>query len=160
MDPERRELESSSTDTSLEVPVQLCRSNWEMERTTVDDCSLVDRSSGLGETIFPPEELVIGTQPDNQTSASFASSKIIFLQMSCKLQDTKELANREKSSSTVVNWRGVPTALKIGCTGIPLGGGGLWTWMPGLFLLLLSVRFLFVCFFAAGRSDDDDVSVT
>ena len=54
---------------------------------------LVDRSSDLGETTFSLEELVIGTQTDSQTSTSFASSKTVFLQMSCKPGDN-ELVNK------------------------------------------------------------------
>ena len=95
MDPERRELESSSTGTGLEAHGQQCLSNWEMERTIVDDCSLVDGSSGLGRTIFSLEDFGIGMQPDSQTSTSFASSKIDCPQMSRKPEDTKELANKE-----------------------------------------------------------------
>ena len=51
MDPEWRQLESSSAatgqleppsaGTSFEAPVQKCISNWEVERTTVDGCLLV-----------------------------------------------------------------------------------------------------------------------
>ena len=66
-----------------------------MHRTTVDDCSLVDGSSDLGENTFSLEEFVIGGQPDSQTPTSFASSKIVFLHMSCKPEDTKELDNEE-----------------------------------------------------------------
>ena len=66
-----------------------------MERTTVDNCSLVDGSLDLGETNFSLEEFVIGTQTDSQNSISFASSKNGFLPMSCKPEDAKELANKE-----------------------------------------------------------------
>ena len=49
----------------------------------------------MGQTTFSFEEFAIGTQPNSQTLASFASSKTVFLQMSCKLEDTKELVNEE-----------------------------------------------------------------
>ena len=44
MNPEPGELESPSAGTGLEAPGQHCLSKWEMERTTVDGCSLVDGS--------------------------------------------------------------------------------------------------------------------
>ena len=69
MEPELGELELSSAGTGLEATGQQCLSNWEMERTTVDGCLLVDGSSDLGETTFSLEELVIWTQ----TESSFAS---------------------------------------------------------------------------------------
>ena len=94
MDPELGELESSSAGTVIEAPEQQCLSNWEMEGTTVDGCSLVDGSSDLGETTFSLEELIIGRQPDSQTSTSFASSKIVCQKMSHKPKG-KELANKE-----------------------------------------------------------------
>ena len=92
IEPELGELESSSAGAGLESPGQQCFSNWEMELTTVDGCVLVDGSSDLGENTFSLEELVIGTQPDSQNSASFASSKNVFLQMTRKPKDN-ELAN-------------------------------------------------------------------
>ena len=55
MDLELGELESSSADTGFEVPGQQYLSNWEMERTTVDGCSLVDGSSEMGANTFPLE---------------------------------------------------------------------------------------------------------
>ena len=66
-----------------------------MQRTTVNDCSLVGGSSNLGETTFSFEELVIGGQSDNQTSTSFALSRNVFLQIRCNSENTKELANEE-----------------------------------------------------------------
>ena len=53
MDPELGELESSSAGTGLEAPGQQCFSNWEMERTTVNSCPLVDGSLDLGKPLFP-----------------------------------------------------------------------------------------------------------
>ena len=53
------------------------------------------REFGFGGNHFSLEEFVIGTQPDSQTSTSFASSKIVFLEMSYKPEGTKELANDE-----------------------------------------------------------------
>ena len=94
-DRKQGELKSSSAGTGLKAPGQQCLSRWEMHRTTVNDFSLDDGSSDLGEITFSLEKIVIGIQPDNQTSTSFASSKIVFLQMSCKLEDTKELADEE-----------------------------------------------------------------
>ena len=56
IDPELGELElSSSAGMGLEAPGQQCLSNWEMERTTGNDCLLVDGSSDLGETTFSLE---------------------------------------------------------------------------------------------------------
>ena len=72
MDPEPGELELSSAGTGFEAPRQQCLLNWEMERTTVDDC-LLDGNSNLRENIFFLEELVIGTQTDSQTPTPFAS---------------------------------------------------------------------------------------
>ena len=73
MDPEPGELELSSAGTGFEAPRQQCLLNCETERTTVDDCLLVDGNSNLRENIFFLEELVIGTQTDSQTPTSFAS---------------------------------------------------------------------------------------
>ena len=87
-----------------------------MERTTVDGCLLVNRSSDLGGTPFPLEELVIGMQPDSQNSTSFASSKIVSLQMSCKPRD-KELANKENKQFDPVE-KGENHRLKSRCAGI------------------------------------------
>ena len=42
MDPKPGELEPSSAGTGFETPGQQCLSNWEMKRTTVDGCFLVD----------------------------------------------------------------------------------------------------------------------
>ena len=94
MEPEWRELESSSTGTSLEAPGQQCISSWKMQRTTVDDCSLVDGSSDLGENVSSLEEVVISMQLDSQTLISFASSKILCPHMSRKPED-KKLAKKE-----------------------------------------------------------------
>ena len=74
MEPERGELESLSVGTGLEAPGQQRLSTWEMQRTTVDDCSLVDGSSDLRENTYFPTDLVIGAKPYNQTSP-FASSR-------------------------------------------------------------------------------------
>ena len=73
MDPEPGELELSSAGTGFEAPRQQRLLNWEIERTTVDDCLLVDGNSNLRKNIFSLEELVIGTQTDSQTPTSFAS---------------------------------------------------------------------------------------
>ena len=73
MDPEQGELvSSSSTGTGLEAPGQQCLSSWVIQRTTVDDCLLIDGSSDLGETTFSLEDFVIGAQPTSRTSTSFA----------------------------------------------------------------------------------------
>ena len=78
MEPELEEPESSlSAGAGFEAPGHQCLSNWEMERTTVDGCSLVDWSLDLGKTTFSLEKLVIGTRTDSQTSTSFASSKLV-----------------------------------------------------------------------------------
>ena len=94
LDPERGKLESSSAGTSLEAPGHQCLSNWEMERTTVDGCLLVDGNSHLRETTFSLEDFIIGTQPDSCTSTWFASSKIVCQQMSRKSED-KEPTNED-----------------------------------------------------------------
>ena len=94
MEPELGKLKSSLTGKGLEAPGQQCLSNWEMERTTVDGCLLVDGSSDVGETTFSLEDFVIGTQPDSRTSTSLASSKSICPHMSRKHED-KELTNEE-----------------------------------------------------------------
>ena len=60
MESDRGELESSSAVTGLEVPGQQCLSSWEMQRTTVDDCPLVDGSSDLGETTFSSKTSLFG----------------------------------------------------------------------------------------------------
>ena len=86
------DLESSSTSTGLEAPAQQCPSNWEMERTTVDGCSLVVGSLDLGETLFSLEEFFTGTQADRQASTS--SSKTLCPQMNRKPGDN-ELANEK-----------------------------------------------------------------
>ena len=66
-----------------------------MQPITAADCSPVDESSDLVETTSCLEGFIIGVQPD-KTSTLFASShEIVFLQMSCKVEDTKELANKE-----------------------------------------------------------------
>ena len=61
--------------------------------TIVDGCLLFDRSSDLEENPFSLEEFAIRTQTDRQTSASFASSKIVCSQRSSKPKD-KELHNK------------------------------------------------------------------
>ena len=93
MDPERGALESLLADTDLEASGQQRLSSWEMHQTTVDDCLLVDGSLYLGEPPFSLEDFIIRV-PDNRTITSFSSSKNRFLQMSCKPEDTKELANQ------------------------------------------------------------------
>ena len=60
MGPGLGELESSSAGTGIEAPGQQGLSNWEMERTTVDGCPLVDASSDLGEIIFPSKNSLLG----------------------------------------------------------------------------------------------------
>ena len=67
-----------------------------MQQTTVDNCSLVDGSSDLEENIFSlDKDFVIWVQLEKQTSTLFAAShrRIVFKQMSCKPEDTKELTN-------------------------------------------------------------------
>ena len=96
MDPEPLELESSSAGTDFETPGQQCLLNWEMDRTTVDGCLLVDGTSDLGVNIFSLEELVIGTQTDSQTSTSFAPSKTVFLHMSWKPEDNELAKEKNK----------------------------------------------------------------
>ena len=108
MNPEPRELESSSAGTGFEAPGQQCLLNWEIERTTVDDCLLVDGTSDLGVNIFSFEELVIGTQTDSQTSTSFSPSKTVFLHMSCKPQDNELAKEENKQSLILVEREGAP----------------------------------------------------
>ena len=72
MDPERRALESLSADTDLEAPGQRCLSSWEMHRTTIDDHSLGDGSSYLGELPFCLADF-ISRVPDNRTTTPFSS---------------------------------------------------------------------------------------
>ena len=72
MDPERRALESLSADTDLEALGQRCLSSWEMHRTTIDDRSLGDGSSYLGEPPFSLADF-ISRVPDNRTTTSFSS---------------------------------------------------------------------------------------
>ena len=50
MKPEQIALESSSTGMGRGAPGQQRLSSWEMQHTSADGCSLVDRSSDLGET--------------------------------------------------------------------------------------------------------------
>ena len=75
IEPELGELELSSADTGFEAPGQQCLSNWKMERTSVDGCSLVDGSSDLGGKAFSLEGLATGMQTGSKTLTSFASSK-------------------------------------------------------------------------------------
>ena len=109
MDPELGELKSSSAGTGFKAPGQQCLSNWEMERTTVDGCSLVDENSNFGENIFFLEELAIGTQTDNQT----ASSKAVCQKISCKPED-KELISDENKQFDPGGKGGEPTLLRAG----------------------------------------------
>ena len=144
MEPELGEFESSSTGTGFEAPGQQCLLNWEMERTTVDGCLLVDGSSDLGETTFSLKEFVIGAQTDS----SIASSKIIFLQMSSKTKD-KELANEENKQFDPGGKVREPPLCKADVL-VFLFPGELWAWMSGLFLLCFSgdlfrVGFVFCC---------------
>ena len=68
MEPGLGELKSSSkVGTGLETPGQRCLSNWEMERTNVGSCLLIDGSPDLKVNAFSLEEFVIGTQTDSQT---------------------------------------------------------------------------------------------
>ena len=66
IEPERRALEPQRCGTSLEAPEQQHRLRWEMQRTTDDDCSLVDVSSDLGGTTSL-HTVVIGVEPDYQS---------------------------------------------------------------------------------------------
>ena len=104
MDPELGELKSSSAGTGFKAPGQQCLSNWEMERTPVDDCLLVDENSNLGENIFFLQELAIGTQTDSQT----ASSKAVCQKISCK-PEGKELINEENKQFDPSGKGGEPT---------------------------------------------------
>ena len=52
MDPKPGELEPSSAGTGFETPGHQCLLNWEMKRTTVDGCLLVDGTSHLGGHFF------------------------------------------------------------------------------------------------------------
>ena len=54
MDPERGVLELSSAGTGLEARGQQCLSSWELHRTTVDDCPLIDGSLDLRKKHFFP----------------------------------------------------------------------------------------------------------
>ena len=74
MEHELGQFEPSSDGTGIEAPGQQCLSNWPMEQTTVDSCSLIGGSSDLRGNTFSLEELVIGTQTDSQNSTSFTSS--------------------------------------------------------------------------------------
>ena len=47
-EPELGKLESSSAGMGLEAPGQQCLSNWEIGRTNVDGCLLVDGGSKFG----------------------------------------------------------------------------------------------------------------
>ena len=131
MNPELGGLESSSAGTGSEAPGQQCLSNWEMERTTVDDCSLVDGSSDFGETTFSLEEFVIETQTDSQTLASFASSKVICQKMTRKPKD-KKLANKENKQFDPGEKVGKPSLWKADVH-VLLFLGDAWAWMSGLF---------------------------
>ena len=74
----------------FEAPGQRYLSNWEMEQATVDGCLLVDGSSDLGGNTFSLEELVvIGTQPDSQTSSK------VFCQKKSRKPEDNELDNEE-----------------------------------------------------------------
>ena len=117
MDPEPGEFESSPAGTGSETSGQQCLSNLEMERTIVNGCLLVGVSSNLGGNIFSLEELVIGTQTDSQTPTLSASSKTVFLQISCKPKDN-ELASKENKQFDPSGKGEGATALKSGCTGI------------------------------------------
>ena len=145
MDPEPGKLGPSSAGTDFEAPGHQRLSNWEIERTsTVDGCLVVRVSSSLGGNIFSLEELIIGTQVDSQIPASSASSKTVFMQMSCKSKDN-EPASEENKQLDPGGKEGEATALKSVCTGILLFFlGELWAWMPGLFLVLLLVCLLCV----------------
>ncbi|CAM9995744.1 unnamed protein product [Ascophyllum nodosum] len=68
IEPGRGELKSLSAGTGLEVPGQQRLSSRVIQRTTVDDCLLVDGSSDLEETTFSPEDFVIRVKPASQTS--------------------------------------------------------------------------------------------
>ena len=95
MEPVQRELESLSAGKGLKAPGQRRLSSWEMQRTIVNDYLLVDGSTDLGEATSSLEDFAIGVQSNNQTFPVASSQKILFLQMSCKPEDTKELANEE-----------------------------------------------------------------
>ena len=46
-----------------EAPGKQCLLNWEMERITTDDCSLVDGSSDFEGTTFPSKSPLSGHKP-------------------------------------------------------------------------------------------------
>ena len=146
------QLESPSTGTGFEAPRQQCIANWDIERTsTVDGCLLVGVSLNLGKNIFSLTKLVTGTQTDSQTSTLYAPSKIVCKKMSSKLEDN-EPAN-EKIKQFDPGGKGwEPPFEKRMYWYYFLFLGDVWTWMPGLFLVVLLVCLL--CF-AAGKSSDN-----
>ena len=101
MYPERDQLEPPSAGTGFKTPRQQCLPNWEMGRTTGDDCLLVGVSSNLGENTFSLTELVIGTRTDSQTSTLSASSKTVSLQTSCKSKDKEPASGENKQFDPV-----------------------------------------------------------
>ena len=75
--PERIALEPSSAGTGPGAPGQQRLASWEMQRTTADGCSLVERSSDLGGSTSL-QVVVIVVKHDNQTSSFASSRKILF----------------------------------------------------------------------------------
>ena len=51
-DPELGQLESPLAGTGFETPGQQCLLNWEMGRTTANDCLLAGMDSNLGVNTF------------------------------------------------------------------------------------------------------------
>ena len=100
----------------------------------------------MGRNTLSLEELAIGTQTDSQTSKSSASSKTVCQKMSRKPEDI-ELADEENKQLDPGGKGGSHRFEKRMYWYSFLFVGDVWTWMPDLFLLLLSglFRFIFRC---------------
>ena len=105
MDPERHQLESSSTGTVFETPGQQCLPNWETGRTTSAGYLPVSVGSNFGGNTFPLAEFAVGRRADSEITTPPTASTTVFLQVSRKPKD-KKIANEESSYSTPVGKEG------------------------------------------------------
>ena len=93
MDPELKELESSSAGTCLETPGQQCPPNegtWEKGLTIADGYLLVGMGSNQGGNIFSPTTERVDTQPVRTTV------NITFLQQGHKPKDEDKGSEEDK----------------------------------------------------------------
>ena len=93
MDPELKELESSSAGTGFETPGQQCHPIWETGRTTADGFLTAGVGSNQGGNISSPTERM---DTRAGTKSTTTSADINFLQQGHKLKDEDKDSEENK----------------------------------------------------------------